>query len=61
MTQAAVPRDIVHKINRDVVAIVQTPEVKASLRRNSSLRIRRRSSIVSFVTRRRSSPRCSRE
>jgi tripartite-type tricarboxylate transporter receptor subunit TctC len=29
MTQAAVPRDIVHKINRDVVAIVQTPEVKA--------------------------------
>src|SRR5256885_7976323 len=29
MTQAAVPRDIVHKINRDVVAIVQTSEVKA--------------------------------
>jgi tripartite-type tricarboxylate transporter receptor subunit TctC len=29
LTQATVARDIVHKINRDVVAIVQTPEVKA--------------------------------
>jgi tripartite-type tricarboxylate transporter receptor subunit TctC len=29
MTQAGVPHDIVNKINRDVVAILQTPEVKA--------------------------------
>lgn len=28
MTEAGVPRDIVHKINRDVVAILQSPEVK---------------------------------
>ena len=31
MTQAGVPRDIVTKINRDVVAILQSPEVKAKL------------------------------
>ncbi|HEY1362324.1 MAG TPA: tripartite tricarboxylate transporter substrate binding protein [Xanthobacteraceae bacterium] len=31
MTQAAVPRDIVAKINRDVVAILAEPEVKAKL------------------------------
>jgi tripartite-type tricarboxylate transporter receptor subunit TctC len=31
MTQAAVPRDIVNKINRDMVAILQSPEVKAKL------------------------------
>jgi tripartite-type tricarboxylate transporter receptor subunit TctC len=31
MTQAAVPREIVNKINQDVVAILQTPEVKAKL------------------------------
>jgi tripartite-type tricarboxylate transporter receptor subunit TctC len=29
MTQAAVPRDIVHKINGDVLAILQAPEVKS--------------------------------
>jgi tripartite-type tricarboxylate transporter receptor subunit TctC len=29
MTQSAVPREIVHKINSDVVAILQTPEVKS--------------------------------
>ena len=31
MTQAAVPREIVNKINGDVVAILQLPEVKAKL------------------------------
>jgi tripartite-type tricarboxylate transporter receptor subunit TctC len=31
MTQAAVPRDIVNKLNRDVVAILQSPEVKDKL------------------------------
>jgi tripartite-type tricarboxylate transporter receptor subunit TctC len=31
MTQAGVPREIVNKINQDVVAILQTPEVKAKL------------------------------
>jgi tripartite-type tricarboxylate transporter receptor subunit TctC len=31
MTQAGVPRDIVAKLNRDVVAILQSPEVKAKL------------------------------
>jgi tripartite-type tricarboxylate transporter receptor subunit TctC len=31
LTQAGVPRDIVNKINQDVVAILQTPEVKAKL------------------------------
>jgi tripartite-type tricarboxylate transporter receptor subunit TctC len=31
MTQAAVPQEIVTKINQDVVAILQTPEVKAKL------------------------------
>jgi len=31
MTQAAVPREIVSKINGDVVAILQLPEVKAKL------------------------------
>jgi tripartite-type tricarboxylate transporter receptor subunit TctC len=29
MTRSAVPREIVHKINADVVAILQTPEVKS--------------------------------
>jgi tripartite-type tricarboxylate transporter receptor subunit TctC len=29
MTQAAVPRDIVHKVNGDVLAILQAPEVKS--------------------------------
>jgi tripartite-type tricarboxylate transporter receptor subunit TctC len=28
MTQAAVPRDVVNKLNRDLVAILQSPEVK---------------------------------
>jgi tripartite-type tricarboxylate transporter receptor subunit TctC len=31
MTQAGVPREIVNKINHDVVAILQRPEVKAKL------------------------------
>jgi tripartite-type tricarboxylate transporter receptor subunit TctC len=31
MTQAAVPRDNINKINRDVLAILQTPEVEAKL------------------------------
>jgi tripartite-type tricarboxylate transporter receptor subunit TctC len=31
MTQAAVPRDVVNKLNRDVVAILQSPEVKSKL------------------------------
>src|SRR5713101_7568811 len=31
MTQAGVPREVVNKINQDVVAILQTPEVKAKL------------------------------
>ena len=31
MTQAGVPREVVNKINHDVVAILQTPEVKAKL------------------------------
>ena len=31
MIQAAVPREIISKINQDVVAILQTPEVKAKL------------------------------
>jgi tripartite-type tricarboxylate transporter receptor subunit TctC len=31
MTQAAVPREIVNKLNRDMVAILQSPEVKAKL------------------------------
>ena len=31
MTQAAVPRDVVSKLNRDLVAILQLPEVKAKL------------------------------
>jgi tripartite-type tricarboxylate transporter receptor subunit TctC len=31
MTQAAVPRQVVNKINQDVVAILQTPEMKAKL------------------------------
>jgi tripartite-type tricarboxylate transporter receptor subunit TctC len=31
MTQAAVPREIISKINQDVVSILQTPEVKAKL------------------------------
>jgi tripartite-type tricarboxylate transporter receptor subunit TctC len=31
MTQAGVPREVVNKVNHDVVAILQTPEVKAKL------------------------------
>jgi tripartite-type tricarboxylate transporter receptor subunit TctC len=31
MTQAGVPRDIVNKLNRDLVAILQSPEVKEKL------------------------------
>ena len=31
MTQSAVPREIVHKINRDVVSILKTPEVQSKL------------------------------
>ena len=31
MTQSAVPREIVHKINRDVVSILKTPEVESKL------------------------------
>jgi tripartite-type tricarboxylate transporter receptor subunit TctC len=31
MTQAGVPREVVNKINQDVVAILQTPEMKAKL------------------------------
>ena len=31
MTQAAVPRDIVNKLNRDLVAILKSPEVKEKL------------------------------
>ena len=31
MTQAAIPRDVVNKLNRDLVAILQSPEVKAKL------------------------------
>jgi tripartite-type tricarboxylate transporter receptor subunit TctC len=31
MTQAGVPREVVNKINQDVVAILQAPEVKAKL------------------------------
>jgi tripartite-type tricarboxylate transporter receptor subunit TctC len=32
MTQAGVPRDIVNKINRDVVAILKTPETAAKIK-----------------------------
>jgi tripartite-type tricarboxylate transporter receptor subunit TctC len=31
MTQAGVPREVVNKVNHDVVAILQLPEVKAKL------------------------------
>ena len=57
MTQAAVPRDIVHKINRDVVAIVHDTGGRTIRRAPCGYAGGVR---PSFVTRRRSSPRCSR-
>jgi tripartite-type tricarboxylate transporter receptor subunit TctC len=63
MTESGVPRDIVHKINRDVVAILQSPEVKTRFAAQfvlPSVRIPQRNSTASFAMRLRSSPRCSR-